>query len=695
MLHLRAALRCRGAPATAAAAAAARRAFARLPRLEDLPDAHLLPTVALVGRPNVGKSALFNRLVRKRDALVFDTPGGHVTRDYREGLGGLADLSFRVVDTSGLEPGAPAPTLQGRAAALTRGVLRGSSVVLMLLDARQGVVAADEALLAWLRVNSTAPLMLLANKADTAAGSSSERRAWGRAGRHGAAAAAPGRRARLPRRAAPRRAADLDQVQADLAGLGADPATPISATSGEGMADLYNLLRPIVDAAEQQRGRPPPARQPARGAAALPAREPAPAQQARDEAAAASTAAAAEEAEVERLVAEALAAQGSDSDADADAGDATRGAAATRSARAAAPDGGGGGGSQLQQQQDGEEDEGRSDEAAAAALGPLRLAILGLPNAGKSTLMNALLGYERSLTGPEPGLTRDPTTGWLRHGRLDVQLVDTAGWKRAGAAHPTQGPTAPPPAQAQAQAPQGGRGGDGNGGERPLAKQLADASLAQARRALGAAHVAVLLLDAPRLLEVGQAITRLELQLAGLALAQGKALVVGLNKADAVPGGARGAEALRERVTELLEARFLPAGRLPVLGLSALTGDGAAALLDAAVAAYAAWNRRVSSWRLRAALAKQSLRFYGSGGSGALLGRVKWAAQLKARPPTFVLLLRGADEVDEGGQRFLANVLRASLHLEGVPLRLYLRYNKRQRQPVAAARGPQRRGRRR
>lgn len=100
--------------------------------------------------------------------------------------------------------------------------------------------------------------------------------------------------------------------------------------------------------------------------------------------------------------------------------------------------------------------------------------------------------------------------------------------------------------------------------------------------------------------------------------------------------------------------------------------------------------------RLRALLAKHSLRFYGSGGAAALLQRVKWASQLKARPPTFVMLLRGAAEVDEGGARFLANLLRQSLGLQGVPLRLHLRYNKRSRarQPASRGRAVRRRARR-
>lgn len=83
---------------------------------------------------------------------------------------------------------------------------------------------------------------------------------------------------------------------------------------------------------------------------------------------------------------------------------------------------------------------------------------------------------------------------------------------------------------------------------------------------------------------------------------------------------------------------------------------------------------RVSSHKLRATLAKHSVRFYGTGGTASLLQRIKWAVQLKARPPTFVLLLRGAAPVDESGQRFLSNMLRQTLKLQGVPLRLHLRW---------------------
>lgn len=123
-------------------------------------DDSILPQIAIIGRPNVGKSALFNKLLRKQVALVYDTPDSHTTRDYKEGIGKLGDLRFRVVDTSGLEPDRPHPTIQvpkpcvegctqitwrckiikpfiqGRAVEITSRVLKSSDLTLLVVDAR-------------------------------------------------------------------------------------------------------------------------------------------------------------------------------------------------------------------------------------------------------------------------------------------------------------------------------------------------------------------------------------------------------------------------------------------------------------------------------------------------------------------------------------------------------------------------------
>jgi len=163
--------------------------------------------VAILGRPNVGKSTLFNRLVGRRLALVDDIPG--VTRDRREGQGRIADLEFRVFDTAGLEDAAPG-SLAGRMQAQTERALADADVALLVIDAREGITEVDRHFAGWLR-RSGKPVVLLANKAE------------GRA-----ALPAIGEAYRL--------------------GLG-DPV-PVSAEHGEGLADLYDCLAPFSRSGE-------------------------------------------------------------------------------------------------------------------------------------------------------------------------------------------------------------------------------------------------------------------------------------------------------------------------------------------------------------------------------------------------------------------------------------------------------------
>lgn len=162
-----------------------------------------LPTVAILGRPNVGKSTLFNRLVGKRLALVDDMPG--VTRDRREGQGRLGDRRFRVIDTAGLEEGAP-ESLSGRMRRQTEQALAEADVALMVVDARAGVTPMDEHFVQWLRRSPT-PVILVANKCE------------GRA-------ATPG------------------LMEAFALGLG-DPV-PVSAEHGDGMGELYDALQAVL-----------------------------------------------------------------------------------------------------------------------------------------------------------------------------------------------------------------------------------------------------------------------------------------------------------------------------------------------------------------------------------------------------------------------------------------------------------------
>jgi len=168
-----------------------------------------LPTVAIVGRPNVGKSTLFNRLVGKKLALVDDRPG--VTRDRREGEAHLLGLEFRVIDTAGYEDEDP-DTLPGRMRAQTSAAVREADVALFLIDARAGVTPLDEEIGRWLRSEKT-PVILAANKAE------------GRSGEAGI-------------------------LEAYALGLG-EPI-PLSAEHGEGVVDLFEHLRPHVEREEQE-----------------------------------------------------------------------------------------------------------------------------------------------------------------------------------------------------------------------------------------------------------------------------------------------------------------------------------------------------------------------------------------------------------------------------------------------------------
>src|SRR5690348_367078 len=160
-------------------------------------------TVAILGRPNVGKSTLFNRLVGRQLALVDDLPG--VTRDRREGEAHLADLSFRVVDTAGLEE-APPDTLSGRMRAQTERSLDEADVALLVIDARDGITPADRHFARWLR-RTGKPVVLVANKAEA-------------------------------------RSTLANIGEAYALGLG-DPL-PVSAQHGEGLAELYDQLRPFA-----------------------------------------------------------------------------------------------------------------------------------------------------------------------------------------------------------------------------------------------------------------------------------------------------------------------------------------------------------------------------------------------------------------------------------------------------------------
>ena len=439
-------------------------------------------TVAIVGRPNVGKSTLFNRLVGARRALVDDRPG--VTRDRREGDASLGDLSFRVIDTAGLDD-ARGESLSARMQAQTVAAMAQADAVLFLVDARAGTTDIDR-VFADLARRSGKPAILVANKSE------------GRAGEAGA-------------------------LESYALGLG-DPIS-ISAEHGEGLAALYDALCAALPHATSQ---------------------------------------------------DALAAD-------------------------------------------------RTDDAEEK---PIRIAVVGRPNTGKSTLINRLLGEERLLTGSEPGITRDAIAVDLTWRGRRVRIHDTAGLRRRSR----------------------------------IAEKIEKLSVADTLNAVRFAEVVIVLVDAQTPFE------EQDIRIVDLVEREGRAVVIGINKVDLVelhPGA-------RSRTREEAD-RLLPQIRgVPVVALSARSGEGLDRLMAAVMEAYAVWNRRVPTPALNRFLAQAVATHPPPAARGRRL-RLDYITQPKSRPPTFVLFSSRASAIPETYRRYLINGMRESFALPGTPIRLTLR----------------------
>jgi GTPase len=441
-----------------------------------------LPTVAIIGRPNVGKSTLFNRLVGRRLALVDDKPG--VTRDRREGEGRLFDLTFRVMDTAGFEDEDP-QSLPGRMRMQTDAAVREADVALFLIDAREGLTSLDEEIGRWLRSHST-PVVVAANKAE------------GRAG-------------------------DAGLFEAFKLGLGEPIA--ISAEHGEGLADLFEVIRPHV--------------------------------------------------EHEHFETEA-------------------------------------------------EEEEHGD-------GPLKLAVVGRPNAGKSTLVNRMIGEERMITGPEAGITRDSISiDWTWKDK-PVRLVDTAGLRKRA----------------------------------KVDDKLERLSAADTKRAIDMAEVVVLLLDATRGLEAQ------DLRIADQVIEEGRALVIALNKWDV----ADHASALFNGVKAALEEGLSQIKGVPLLTISGKTGKGIDQLLAAAFEIRENWSRRVSTGELNRWF-ERAVEANPPPAPGGKRIKLRYITQVNTRPPNFVVFGTRVDQLPESYRRYLLNSMRRDLKLGPVPLRMTMRATK-------------------
>jgi GTP-binding protein len=270
-------------------------------------------------------------------------------------------------------------------------------------------------------------------------------------------------------------------------------------------------------------------------------------------------------------------------------------------------------------------------EPPEQAARPLKLAIVGRPNAGKSTLLNRLIGEERMLTGPEPGLTRDAVSVVLDDPGGPIELVDTAGLRRRARI------------------------------EAPLEKLAVGAAIG----ALKLAEVVVLVVDAV------EGIHDQDLQIGQLIEREGRACVVALSKWDAVADRS----ATRRSIGERLEMSLAQMRGLPVVTLSALTDVGMDQLLPAVRRAHELWNTRIPTAGLNRWFEQALARHPPPLVSGRRL-KLRYVTQAKARPPTFVLFGTRAERLPEDYQRYLVNSLREAFDLPGTPIRIQLRGTK-------------------
>ena len=260
--------------------------------------------------------------------------------------------------------------------------------------------------------------------------------------------------------------------------------------------------------------------------------------------------------------------------------------------------------------------------------GPLKLAIVGRPNAGKSTLVNRMLGEERMITGPEAGITRDSISlDWDWNGKA-VRLVDTAGLRKRA----------------------------------KIDDKLERLSVADTLRTIDYAEVVVLLLDATRGLEVQ------DLKIASAVIEEGRALVIALNKWDV----AENASSLFNGVKGALDEGLAQLKGVPVLTVSAKTGKGIDTILEVAFELRETWSRRVPTGELNRWF-EHAIEANPPPAPGGRRIKLRYITQVTTRPPTFVIFGNRVDEIPESYRRYLVNALRRDLKLGPVPLRLNLR----------------------
>lgn len=463
--------------------------------------------IAIIGRPNVGKSTLFNKLAGKHLAIVDDTPG--VTRDWREAEGDLYGQPIIVIDTAGLEE-AFDESIQGRMRQQTEAALARADLILFVMDGREGITPQDEHFAAFLRKQKK-PIIMVVNKCE-----------------------------------------NTKKTRSNIAesyALGFGDPVPVSAEHSVGFDDLYHALEPHFPPEEE------------------------------DE-------------------------LSGEDDGDDKFGD-------------------------LDELEGLEDFEFQQEELDPEK--PIKLAIVGRPNVGKSTLLNAILKEQRVMVGPEAGITRDAiAVDWEYEGRK-FKLVDTAGLRKKS----------------------------------KIDNQIEKMSAQDSFRAIRLAQIVVLVLDG------NVAFEKQDLQLAQHVIDEGRVLILAVNKWDAVINR----DEMRDKIRYRLDTGLGQIRDIPYVTLSAKNGHNIERIFQQALEKYEVWNARVSTGKMNRWLAGMESQNPAPLVSGRQ-NRLKYMTQVKTRPPTFALWVSYPKELPQSYRRYIINGLRRDFDIPSVPIRLLVRTSK-------------------
>ncbi len=462
--------------------------------------------IAIVGRPNVGKSTLFNKIAGKHLAIVDDTPG--VTRDWREDKGDLFGQEISIIDTAGLEE-AFDNSIAGRMRKQTEAALEMAEVIIFVIDGREGVTPADDHFADFLR-RQNKPIILVVNKCE-----------------------------------------NPKAVQSGIGeayGLGFGEPVAMSAAHSSGFDDLFNALEPYFP----------------------------------------------EETDDEQ---EKTSSKNEFADLDDIEG--------------------------LEDYVFSQEDDDPEK--------PIKIAIVGRPNVGKSTLLNAIVEEQRVMTGPEAGITRDAiAVDWEYEGRK-FKLVDTAGLRRKS----------------------------------KISNNIEKMSAQDSFRAIRLAQIVILVLDG------NEALDKQDLQIAGHVINEGRALVIAVNKWDCVKGRSE----ILDDIKHKLSTSLAQIKNIEFATISAKNGKNIDKLFYKALKTYEIWNKRISTGGLNRWLA----RMEGQNPAPLVSGRhnrIKYITQIKTRPPTFAMWVSRPKELPDSYKRYIINGLRRDFDIPSVPIRLLVRASK-------------------